>query len=47
MVGTRWQNYDIYPKPSKFLTTNVCIFQILVVNLQKNIKFKTKHKDNE
>ena len=36
MIGTRWQNYDFYPRPPKFLTTNVCIFQILVVILQKD-----------
>ena len=47
MIGTRWQNYDIYPRPPKFLTTNVCIFQILVVNLQKNIKIKRKDKMND
>lgn len=36
MIGTRWQNYYIYPRPPKFLSTNACIFKILIVFLQKD-----------
>ena len=47
MIGTRWQNYDFYPRPPKFLTTNVCIFQILVVSLQKDKAESNKYHLNQ